>query len=1361
MNRIQSHPVFQAILGLLVSILLVGEAAGQTRTFTVSVDPASIAENGGTSTFTVAVNTAFATDQTFVLDYNEGTASTSGTLAGGDFRLASTSLTLRAGETSVSTTVFAIDDRNDDDDETILISAIHNGSVVGTRQTITIIDDDEPPLLAVSLSHTYLIEGVDDGLTLTLRYSNNTVFETRGTVVITLSGTAENKDDYEEPEELNFDFRSSDTEKTVFLALIDDMMDEGTETIIIEVEQNDRNNDVTTTLGTWTVKIGSRVVFSLLEESDRTLLENGDELEASLLVLRSDDPVDEDQRVTLTFGGTATRGEDYRIGRATITLHVGGIGVGKNLTPLDDDLVEGDETIEITAWHYGRDIGTETITIIDDESMDVTPPTLSGATVNGSTLVLTYDEMLDGGSTPATGDFVVTVDGSAITVNGVSITGSTVTLTLATAVEANQTVTLAYTPGANPIQDAAGNDAALLSRQTVTNNTGGTTDVTPPTLSGATVNGSTLVLTYDEMLDGASVPATGDFVVTADGSAITVNGVSITGSTVTLTLATAVEAGQTVTLAYTPGANPIQDAAGNDAAALFRQEVTNNTSAQTRQILVSNSDSSVSSNDNDRYAAQGFVTGSSSYGYTVSEVRIRFGLNLETVTTAVKIRQNNNGRPGALLATLTNPNSFANDSFNTFTAPADTHLDPNTKYFFTINEGVADLGRIDYSVTTNNAESGLTGWSVDDDRLWRSSEGATSWNTSTASFIFEIRGTTVSPPPPPPPGGGGGGTRGPSQTVPNAPTNLLADGGDEQVTLTWEAPEDDSGSTITDYQYRIDQRGDWISIGSTATTHTVTGLVNGTEYVFQVRAVTAAGSSAPSNRVETTPRAAVTLLVANFSNGNNGAFNSRVYLWNPSTSAGQVTARVFTLPLTTGIARELTTAPLDLGTLEAESALNFKLVEDILIPLGIALPYTTDGGNLTLEFTIQAVDVRGTAQVFSSDFAFGTYPMQEIPSTSSGSPTVLVANFTNGNNGALHSRVYLWNPSATDGRVTARVFTLPNTGDSMRLQTVPLGILKAFSARNIKIAEDILDFFSGIALPYTDDGGNLMLEFTIEAPDVNGAAQVFSSNMAFGTYPLQEIPSTSSGSPTVLVANFTNGNNGALHSRVYLWNPSVSAGEVTVRVFTLPRTGNSSLLGTLDLGSLQAESARNLKLAKDILAPLGIALPYVTDGGNLTLEFTIQAADARGAAQVFSSDFAFGTYPMQEIPSTSSGSPTVLVANFMNGNDAALNSRVYLWNPSLRAGSVTVRVFTLPLTAGVAQELTTAPLDLGTLGAESARNLKLAEDILTPLGIPTPYVTDGGNLTLEFTIQAADVRGAAQVFSSSFAFGTVPLQVIR
>ena len=389
--------------------------------------------------------------------------------------------------------------------------------------------------------------------------------------------------------------------------------------------------------------------------------------------------------------------------------------------------------------------------------------------------------------------------------------------------------------------------------------------------------------------------------------------------------------------------------------------------------------------------------------------------------------------------------------------------------------------------------------------------------------------------------------------------------------------------------------------------------------------------------------------------------------------------------------------------------------------------------------------------------------------------TVLVANFVNGNDAELNSRVYLFNPSQSAGSVAVRVFTLPPSTDlAQELPGSPLnlGSLGARSALNLKLAEDILAPL-GISLPYTDNEGDLTLEFTIGAANVRGATQVFSSSLAFGTNPLQEVPSTSSGSPTVLVANFMNGNNQFLNSRVYLWNPSSSVeGNVSVRVFSLPLKGGTAQELTttpLDLGSLSGpgcetnsscKSALNLKLAEDILTPLDIETPYTSDGGNLTLEFTITAENVRGAAQVFSSDFAFGTYPLQQIPSASSGSPTVLVANFVNGNVAALNSRAYLWNPSTSAGEVTVRVFTLPLISGSAEELTAAPLSLGSLAAKSAINFKLAEDILIPLGIPTPYFTDGGNLTLEFTITAANVRGVAQVFSSDLAFGTYPMQVI-
>jgi len=122
-----------------------------------------------------------------------------------------------------------------------------------------------------------------------------------------------------------------------------------------------------------------------------------------------------------------------------------------------------------------------------------------------------------------------------------------------------------------------------------------------------------------------------------------------------------------------------------------------------------------------------------------------------------------------------------------------------------------------------------------------------------------------------------------------------------------------------------------------------------------------------------------------------------------------------------------------------------------------------------------------------------------------------------------------------------------------------------------------------------------------------------------------------------------------------------------------------------------------------------------------------------------------------------------MVADFLNGNTNFFKSRIYLFNPSASDGTVTLRVVTLPRTGGLAQELTTTePLNLGTLAAKSALNIRL-EDILDDMSIPRPYETDSGNLTLEITIQAADVVGAAQVFNSSLtlAFGTYPMQVIQ
>ena len=141
----------------------------------------------------------------------------------------------------------------------------------------------------------------------------------------------------------------------------------------------------------------------------------------------------------------------------------------------------------------------------------------------------------------------------------------------------------------------------------------------------------------------------------------------------------------------------------------------------------------------------------------------------------------------------------------------------------------------------------------------------TAYPPSTVSVTFPL---TVRAPVTRPPGGGGGGGGGggPRTSAPDAPSNLLAAAGDGQVVLTWDAPEDDGGAAITDYEYRINGSGPWISTGSTETTHAVTGLDNGREYTFQVRAVNRVGKGRASNRAEATPEV-FTLDFAHFANG--------------------------------------------------------------------------------------------------------------------------------------------------------------------------------------------------------------------------------------------------------------------------------------------------------------------------------------------------------------------------------------------------------------------------------------------------------------------------------------------------------------
>ena len=88
---------------------------------------------------------------------------------------------------------------------------------------------------------------------------------------------------------------------------------------------------------------------------------------------------------------------------------------------------------------------------------------------SGDALQITYDETLDGGSTPDKSAFTImaTPAGGAAAsftpTDVLVVNGSTVLLSFAKPFAHNDTLTLTYTkPSSNPIQDVAGNDAPSI-----------------------------------------------------------------------------------------------------------------------------------------------------------------------------------------------------------------------------------------------------------------------------------------------------------------------------------------------------------------------------------------------------------------------------------------------------------------------------------------------------------------------------------------------------------------------------------------------------------------------------------------------------------------------------------------------------------------------------------------------------------------------------------------------------------------------------------------------------------------------------------------------------------------------------------
>ena len=248
----------------------------------------------------------------------------------------------------------------------------------------------------------------------------------------------------------------------------------------------------------------------------------------------------------------------------------------------------------------GNDVGNFSAQVVSNVTADTTAPTFKVATVQGSTLIVRFSEALLQAIKPLAGDFKVDVSGTSVAVSKAAFNDSlSLRLTLATAVSAEKTVSVSYTPtSTSAVQDLAGNASSGFTNASVVNLA---SVAAAPGLRSVTANGNVLTLKFDGTLRYTLNDASA-FLVTVNNTPVTISSVSVVGTSVLLYLASAVTSEQSVEVSYTApqqasDTTTLRDWLGNGVGNLSAQLAENITgqdlTAPTLQYAIVNGNSLV------------------------------------------------------------------------------------------------------------------------------------------------------------------------------------------------------------------------------------------------------------------------------------------------------------------------------------------------------------------------------------------------------------------------------------------------------------------------------------------------------------------------------------------------------------------------------------------------------------------------------------------------------------------------------------------------------------------------------------------------------------------------------------------------
>ena len=411
-------------------------------TITLTVSPNSVGEDDGATTVTVTAtlggSATLLTDTTVTVSVGGGTA-TSGT----DYAAVSNFTVTIPKETASGTGTFSLAPTQDsiaEGDETIDVTGAADGFTV-TKAAVTLTDDETAPA-TITLTVSPNSVGEDDGattVTVTATLGGSATLLTDTTVTVSVGGgTATSGTDYAAVSNFTVTIpkETASGTGTFTLTPIQDTIAEGDETIdvtgaaddftVTKAEMtltDDETAPASITLTTSPTSVG--------EDDDATTVTVTATLGGSATLLTA-------TAVTVSVGGgSATSGTDYTaVSDFTVTIPketTSGTGTF-TLTPTQDSIAEGDETIDVTGVADGFTVTKAEVTLTDDETAPATitlavSPTSVGEDDNATTVTVTAT--LGGSATLLTATAVTVSVGGGTATSGtdyVAVSDFTVTI---------------------------------------------------------------------------------------------------------------------------------------------------------------------------------------------------------------------------------------------------------------------------------------------------------------------------------------------------------------------------------------------------------------------------------------------------------------------------------------------------------------------------------------------------------------------------------------------------------------------------------------------------------------------------------------------------------------------------------------------------------------------------------------------------------------------------------------------------------------------------------------------------------------------------------------------------------------------